>query len=49
MMVTGYIQNDYTSGSFGLLLLVYAIIAAKYKVGCGYNSCGYIPMNKSSK
>lgn len=49
MMVTGYIQNDYTSGSFGLILVVYAFIAAKYKIGCGYHSCGYIPTNKSSK
>lgn len=41
MMGTGYIQNDYTSGSFGLFLVVYAFIAAKYKIGCGYNACGY--------
>lgn len=41
MMITGYVQNDYTSGSFGLFLVVYAFIAAKYKIGCGYNACGY--------
>ena len=41
MMITGYVQNDYTSGSFGLFLVVYAFIAAKYKFGCGYNACGY--------
>ena len=46
MMITGYIQNDYTSGSFGLLLFVYAFVAAKYKIGCGYNHCAYTPSNK---
>ena len=46
MMITGYIQNDYTSGSFGLLLFIYAFVAAKYKIGCGYNNCVYTPSKK---
>ena len=47
MCYTGYIQNDYMSGIFGLFLAIYAIIAAKYKIGCGYNGCTYTPTYKS--
>ena len=47
MCYTGYIQNDYMSGIFGLFLAIYAIIAAKYKIGCGYNGCTYKPTYKS--
>jgi hypothetical protein len=49
MCYTGYIQNDYMSGSFGLFLAIYAIIGAKYKVGCGYNGCGYDPIRDVMK
>jgi hypothetical protein len=49
MCYTGYIQNDYMSGSFGLFLAIYAIIGAKYKVGCGYNGCAYSPTHKSKE
>ena len=35
MCYTGYIQNDYMSGIFGLFLAIYAFIGAKYKIGCG--------------
>jgi uncharacterized protein HemX len=31
------------SGIFSLFLAIYAIIAAKYKIGCGYNGCTYTP------
>ena len=47
MGYTGYVQNDYMSGIFGLFLAIYAIIAAKYKIGCGYNGCNYTPTYKS--
>ena len=43
MCVTGYVQNDYVSGIFGLFFAVYAIVGAKYKIGCGYNACGFTP------
>ncbi len=43
MLYTGYQQNDKTTLIFGVFLAVYAIIGNKYKVGCGYNSCGYTP------
>ena len=39
MGINGYIQNDNTSIIFAFFLLIYAIVAAKYKVGCGYNGC----------
>jgi len=47
MCYTGYMQNDYMSGIFGLFLAIYAIIAAKYKIGCGYNGCAYTPSYRS--
>jgi hypothetical protein len=47
MGYTGYVQNDYMSGIFGLFLAIYAIIAAKYKIGCGYNGCTYTPTYNS--
>ena len=47
MGYTGYVQNDYMSGIFGLFLAIYAIITAKYKIGCGYNGCTYTPTYKS--
>ena len=47
MGYTGYVQNDYMSGIFGLFLAIYAIIGAKYKIGCGYNGCAYTPTYKS--
>ena len=47
MCINGYIQNDIVSGMFGVFLAVYSIIGAKYKIGCGYNSCGYTPRYES--
>jgi hypothetical protein len=35
------------SGIFGLFLAIYAIIGAKYKIGCGYNGCAYTPSYRS--
>ena len=49
MGYTGYIQNDFMSGIFGLFLAIYAIIGAKYKIGCGYNGCAYTPTYKSKE
>ena len=49
MCYTGYIQNDYMSGTFGLFLAIYAIIGAKYKIGCGYNGCANTPTYKSKE
>lgn len=43
MGVTGYVKNDYVAGVFGLFFAIYAIVGAKYKIGCGYNACGYTP------
>ena len=45
MVINGYKQNDETSYIFAIFLLIYAIVAAKYKVGCGYNACS--PNNKT--
>ena len=49
MGYTGYVQNDYMSGIFGIFLAIYAIIGAKYKIGCGYNGCTYTPTYKSKE
>jgi predicted anti-sigma-YlaC factor YlaD len=39
MLIAAFRQSDYVSGAFGLFLAFYALLAAKYKVGCGYNKC----------
>ena len=42
MIIVGYQSNDYIPAVFGLGFAIYAIIGAKYKIGCGYNgACGY--------
>lgn len=43
MLVAAFRQSDFVSGAFGVFLAIYAIIGAKYKIGCGYNNCGYVP------
>lgn len=43
LAVVAYQTNDYMAGTFGLFMIVYSIYAAKYKIGCGYSSCGYTP------
>ena len=49
MCYTGYKQNDYMSILFGLFLAIYAILGAKYKIGCGYNGCTYTPTYKAKE
>jgi hypothetical protein len=41
MLIIGYQSNDYIPTVAGGFFIVYSIIGAKYKIGCGYNaSCG---------
>ncbi len=47
MLVAAIRQSDKVAGAFGLFLAFYALVAARYKVGCGYNNCGYIPKYNS--
>lgn len=49
MFIEGYKTNDNVAIGFGLFLAVYAFFGAKYKVGCGYNACGYVPSQTESK
>ncbi len=39
MLVAAIRQSDKVAGAFGLFLAFYALVAARYKVGCGYNKC----------
>jgi len=47
LSIVGYQTSDYMAGIFGLFMIVYSIYAAKYKIGCGYSSCGYTPSKVS--
>ena len=53
MVVIGYQSNDYIPAVAGGFFIVYSIVGAKYKIGCGYNNCGYtpsrVPKNKSEE
>ncbi len=49
MCIVGYQTNDYIAGVFGLFFAGYSIFGAKYKVGCGYNGCGYTPRSAQKK
>ena len=41
MVIIGYQSNDYIPAVAGGFFILYSIIGAKYKIGCGYNaSCG---------
>jgi hypothetical protein len=41
MVIIGYQSNDYIPAVAGGFFIVYSIIGAKYKIGCGYNAnCG---------
>lgn len=41
MVIIGYQSNDYIPAVAGGFFIVYSIVGAKYKIGCGYNaSCG---------
>lgn len=49
MCIVGYQTSDIVAGGFGLLFVIYSIIGSRYKIGCGYNACGYTPKrNKAS-
>jgi hypothetical protein len=45
--MVGYQNSDNVAMLFALFFAVYAIIGAKYKMGCGYNNCGYTPSSTS--
>lgn len=49
MCYVGYDTNDMVSGGFGLFFIIYSLIGAKYKIGCGYTGCGYTPRGASTK
>ena len=41
MVIIGYQSNDYIPAVAGGFFIIYSIIGAKYKIGCGYNAgCG---------
>lgn len=41
MVIIGYQSNDYIPAVVGCFFIIYSIIGAKYKIGCGYNAgCG---------
>ncbi|MFM1928839.1 MAG: hypothetical protein RL387_167 [Bacteroidota bacterium] len=47
MLIIGYQTNDYIPAVAGGFFILYSIIGAKYKIGCGYNaSCG-MPSSRS--
>ena len=48
MLVAAYRQSDMVAGAFGAFLIIYALIGAKYKVGCGYNHCRYTPKQQDN-
>lgn len=43
--MVGYRNSDNVAMLFALFFAIYSIVGAKYKIGCGYNNCGYIPRN----
>ena len=43
MCIVGYQTSDIVAAGFGLLFVIYSIIGSRYKIGCGYNACGYTP------
>jgi len=41
MIIVGYQAGDYTPATVGMFFVIYSLVSAKYKIGCGYNaSCG---------
>ena len=48
MLIIGYQSNDYIPAVAGGFFIVYSIIGAKYKIGCGYNSSCGIPKRYDS-
>ena len=51
--LVGYQNSDNVAMLFALFFAIYSIVGAKYKIGCGYNNCGYtpsrVPKNKSDE
>jgi hypothetical protein len=51
--LVGYQNSDNVAMLFALFFAIYSIVGAKYKIGCGYNNCGYtpsrVPKNKSEE
>lgn len=48
MIIIGYQSNDYIPALSGVFFIIYSIVSAKYKIGCGYNaSCG-VSINKNN-
>lgn len=47
--MVGYQNSDNVAMLFALFFAVYSIIGAKYKIGCGYNNCGYTPSSSKMK
>jgi len=49
--LVGYQNSDNIAMLFALFFAIYSVVGAKYKIGCGYNNCGYtpsrVPKNKS--
>ena len=41
--IVGYQNSDNVAMLFALFFAIYSIVGAKYKIGCGYNNCGYTP------
>lgn len=48
MIIIGYQSNDYIPALSGVFFIIYSIVSAKYKIGCGYDaSCG-VSINKNN-
>ena len=47
MVIIGYQSNDNIPAVAGVFFIVYSIVGAKYKIGCGYNNCGYTPSSSA--
>lgn len=48
MVVIGYQSNDYIPAIAGGFFIIYSIVSAKYKIGCGYDAnCG-VSHNKNN-
>ena len=48
MAVIGYQSNDYIPAIAGGFFIIYSIVSAKYKIGCGYDTnCG-VSLNKNN-
>ncbi|MDP4619349.1 MAG: hypothetical protein NWS87_02400 [Sediminibacterium sp.] len=45
--LVGYQNSDNVAMLFALFFAIYSIVGAKYKIGCGYNNCGYTPSSSA--